>query len=81
MESKEQAGLKLELKYCEGCGALLAREVGSGKTYCAVCQRLLVEMELPRFVHSRPRMRVGRVEKVESLASFDLALADCGRLQ
>jgi uncharacterized Zn finger protein (UPF0148 family) len=81
MESNETTGLKLELKYCEGCGALLAREVGSGTTYCAVCQRQLVEMELPRFVQSRPRMHVAKLPKIESLAEFDLALADCGRLQ
>jgi uncharacterized Zn finger protein (UPF0148 family) len=81
MEAEETTGLRLELKYCEGCGALLAREVGSGEIYCAGCQRLLVEMELPRFVHSRPRMHVAKVTKLESLAEFDLALADCGRLQ
>lgn len=81
METEETTGLRLELKYCEGCGALLAREVGSGQIYCVGCQRLLVEMGLPRFVHSRPRMHVPKVSKLESLAEFDLALADCGRLQ
>ena len=81
MENEETTGLRLELKYCEGCGALLAREVGSGQMYCTGCQRLLVEMELPRFVHSRPRMPVAKVSKLESLAEFDLALADRGSLQ
>jgi len=80
MESDETTGLKLELKYCEGCGALLAREVGSGTTYCRDCQRQLVEMELPRFVYSRPRT-VAKLPKLQSLAEFNLAQADCGRLQ
>jgi DNA-directed RNA polymerase specialized sigma24 family protein len=77
MESEETTGLKLELKYCEGCGALLAREVGSGTTYCAGCRRQLVEMELPRFVQSRPRT-VAKLQKLQSLAEFNLALANCG---
>ncbi len=29
---------RVELKYCEGCGILVTRPVGSGETFCSVCE-------------------------------------------
>lgn len=36
--------LRLELKYCEGCGGLWFRPTGSPTTYCLACDRRLAEM-------------------------------------
>jgi hypothetical protein len=35
---------KLELKYCEGCGALQLRAEGSQRVYCVNCWKVLREM-------------------------------------
>ena len=35
---------KLELKYCEGCGALQLRAEGSLRIYCVNCWKVLREM-------------------------------------
>jgi hypothetical protein len=36
--------LSLELKYCERCGGLWLRPVGSGQIYCADCGRAMAEL-------------------------------------
>jgi hypothetical protein len=35
---------KIELKYCEGCGALQLRATGSERVYCVPCWKVLREM-------------------------------------
>jgi hypothetical protein len=39
MESQAEA--KVELKYCEGCGALTLRYAENPDVYCAACRRTL----------------------------------------
>ena len=41
---KESTPRKLELKYCEGCGALQLRAVESERVYCVHCWKVLREM-------------------------------------
>jgi uncharacterized Zn finger protein (UPF0148 family) len=36
--SQKSGGNLVELKYCEGCGCLLTRPVGSGLTFCSICE-------------------------------------------
>jgi uncharacterized Zn finger protein (UPF0148 family) len=52
---------RVELKYCEGCGCLLTRSVGSGLTFCAICEARNSEdqiyLVLPKKVSGRqPRL-------------------------
>jgi len=39
---------KLELKYCEGCGALTLRSAGSDSVYCAPCRLRFQEIAKSR---------------------------------
>jgi hypothetical protein len=45
---------KLELKYCEGCGALQLRAEGSRRVYCVSCWKVLREMAGARRRERRP---------------------------
>ena len=36
--SRQRPTNRVELKYCEGCGCLLTRPIGSGLTFCAICE-------------------------------------------
>ncbi len=40
-------GSRMELKYCEGCGALILRAASSARIYCAHCQPLFSQMAPP----------------------------------
>ena len=42
--TEETTTNKLELKYCEGCGALHLRGEGSPRVYCVSCWKVLREM-------------------------------------
>jgi hypothetical protein len=46
--------VKIELKYCEGCGGLFLRHVGNPQAYCVNC-----EPEMLKVARSRKR-RSGR---------------------
>jgi hypothetical protein len=50
--------VKFELKYCERCGGLWLRPVGSGQIYCLACGREMAELP-PGSRHSE-RVRVPR---------------------
>jgi len=47
-------GSKVELKYCEHCGALWVREAGMG-VYCAACEVKVADLPVPK-------KRAGRVQ-------------------
>jgi hypothetical protein len=42
--AEETVQTKIELKYCEGCGALQLRAAGSERVYCVHCWKVLREM-------------------------------------
>jgi uncharacterized Zn finger protein (UPF0148 family) len=46
-------GIRVELKYCERCGGLWLREVGSGEVYCDHCEASIAELPAPK--RKRPR--------------------------
>jgi hypothetical protein len=53
----DQQYLRLELKYCEGCGGLWLRPTGSTVPYCRACDRRLAELAPARhsvLVQRRP---------------------------
>lgn len=58
MESTcDQQYVRLELKYCEGCGGLQLRPTGSTNPYCVACDRRLAELapaRRPVAVQRRP---------------------------
>lgn len=39
--------VRVELKYCERCGALWVRECGAGVMYCEKCQSEVAELPIP----------------------------------
>ena len=45
---EETTTKKLELKYCEGCGALHLRAKDSQRVYCVSCWKVLREMASAR---------------------------------
>jgi hypothetical protein len=52
--AEEITETKLELKYCEGCGALQLRAVESERVYCVHCWKVLREMAGRRRRDRRP---------------------------
>ena len=40
--------IKIELKYCERCGALFLRHVTDHEVYCATCAPEMQQMAVPR---------------------------------
>ena len=48
MQVMEKTERKVELKYCEGCGALQLRGEGSERVYCESCWKVLREMAANR---------------------------------
>jgi len=54
--------LRLELKVCEGCGALWLRVGSINGTYCSGCSRILAGYPQPKGRHAggRPRTRLAR---------------------
>lgn len=51
---EESTATKMELKYCEGCGALQLRATGSERVYCVHCWKVLREMAGARRRDRRP---------------------------
>ena len=52
--TEETIGTRLELKYCEGCGALQLRAEGSHRVYCVSCWKVLREMAGAKRRERRP---------------------------
>jgi len=50
--SGELQVIRMELKYCEACGALRLRPHGSNAPYCGRCARVMTE--LSRTVRTKP---------------------------
>jgi len=54
VELQDQTQERLELKYCEGCGALTLRATGSEGVYCRPCS-----LRLSQIAFKPPRSRQG----------------------
>jgi hypothetical protein len=48
---------RVELKFCERCGALWLRPAVSGLIYCAGCTRLMAEMPAARLTKTKRTKR------------------------
>ena len=59
---------RVELKYCEGCGGLQVRPVGSGLTFCPSCEATLGEectFAVPPLKHSRRNPRLPAAKRID----------------
>jgi len=77
--SQPKPSNRVELKYCESCGCLLTRAVGSGVVFCTLCESKLSESE--RYLtHPKKRTpRPARLPKRGASDGIDLqACADTG---
>jgi len=57
MKRQEKTGSRVELKYCESCGELSVRPMGSGLVYCATCAVQHAEERIPLLALPGPRRR------------------------
>lgn len=51
-------GLKIDLKVCEGCGALWLRTAGLSGVYCSGCAGEMAQFPNPRGRHAGGRRRM-----------------------
>ena len=76
---KEQAvtTMRVELKYCESCGGLQVRPMGSGLLYCSKCEALHADESIPLLTlpghRRRPRLPSGIARDIHSCASAQVA--------
>jgi Zn-finger nucleic acid-binding protein len=57
-KTSEEGELRVELKYCERCGGLWLRECGTGRVYCASCEREVADLPVPKKKPQRVRVPV-----------------------
>jgi hypothetical protein len=65
---------RVELKYCEGCGGLQVRPVGSGLTFCLRCEAKQAEESIfvaPKQKHPRRGPRLPRRLRIDLRACAD----------
>lgn len=62
-KKREKKNVRVELKYCEHCGALWVRE-GGGGVYCERCQPKVADLPVPKkkpgALPPMPKKRAGR---------------------
>jgi hypothetical protein len=63
-KDRENAAVRMELKYCEHCGGLWVREGGAG-VYCDKCRAKVEELPIPRKKSGRISLPVRRKTTVE----------------
>ena len=78
MEVDEVEVMELELKYCERCGALWLRRMGSEGVYCAVCGPKMVSVPMPR-KSGGVRLRMSRDLQATGCATRTIAPTEGGR--
>ncbi len=59
----EEVQGRVEMKYCERCGALWLRAIGSLDIYCCQCERTM--RELPLAGYQKPGMRRPKAQSTE----------------
>jgi hypothetical protein len=70
-QGKAKNELRVELKYCEGCGGLGVRECGGGQVYCNGCAQKLAEVAVSKTTSRRPTLPVGKRSRLEDMAGSD----------
>ncbi len=69
--NKPKNELRVELKYCEGCGGLGLRECGAGQVYCDDCARKMAELPVSKTPSRRPTLPVGRPSVPNNRADYN----------
>jgi hypothetical protein len=67
--------VRMELKYCERCGALWLRECGSGLNSCNGCQMDVTELPIPKKRPQTVKLATGRRAAVDDY-SFDASASE-----
>ena len=57
MTKHMETEVRVELKYCESCGGLRVRPMGSGLVYCSSCAAQHAEEGIPLLALPGPRRR------------------------
>ena len=57
MTEHTEAEARVELKYCESCGGLRVRPMGSGLVYCSSCEAQHADERVPLLALPGPRRR------------------------
>ena len=57
MTKHMETEVRVELKYCESCGGLRVRPMGSGLVYCATCEAQHADEGIPLLALPGPRRR------------------------
>jgi len=82
MKTKAETETRVELKYCESCGALQLRPMGSGLLYCAKCEERQAGEGVPltRVAQKRrsPRLPSGTIRDLQGCVDPSAALS-CAR--
>jgi hypothetical protein len=63
-KDKKSGETRVELKYCEHCGALWVRE-GGGGVYCVECQPKVADLPVPKKKPGRVELPVGPITVVD----------------
>ena len=71
MELEHMEIARLELKYCERCGALWLRQRGIGIVYCAACASETSDFPFLRRRVSRLRLAINDPTDIESQGGTD----------
>src|SRR5438445_79638 len=77
-KSKEN-NMRVELKYCEHCGALWVRE-GGGGVYCGKCEPKVAEPAIDDDYEKERRRRIYRARTVTMLRRYMRYSIETGRL-
>lgn len=79
--ARQKSSDRVELKYCEGCGCLLTRPMGSGLTFCSICEANHSEQEMYLTLPKKTSVRRPRLPKMELQGCADersyRALGEC----
>ncbi len=65
IDRNDSIEVRMELKYCERCGALRVRERGTGLVYCDSCQLEVADLPTPKKRTRRVRLPVGPNPRIE----------------
>lgn len=75
----EEVQGRVEMKYCERCGALWLRAIGSRDIYCCQCEHQMRELPLAGYQKAGMRRRKTDSSELSMLhGSSELATSNCG---
>jgi hypothetical protein len=75
METCDLEIVRLELKYCERCGGLWLRTLGSGEVYCSLCVAQILDLPVSR---TRSKARLLFTDRLEIKSQCEPCCTPCG---